>query len=167
LPPGRWAWRAAVQIGDDAGVVLPRDSVLVSRDGPGLALSDLAVGVDGASVLWQPTPSDTAFLTPFGMVPESRGAELYYEVTGAQTGASYAHEIAVYRLKGDQSVPERRPVVRLRFDEVAAGPIIHARRTLQLRRLKPGRYLLDVRVSGPDGSVDIRRREIRVLKTKG
>jgi GWxTD domain-containing protein len=167
LPPGRWAWRAAVQIGDDAGVVLPRDSVLVSRDGPGLALSDLAIGVDGASVLWQPTPSDTAFLTPFGMVPESRGAELYYEVTGAQTGASYAHEIAVYRLKGDQSVPERRPVVRLRFDEVAAGPIIHARRTLQLRRLKPGRYLLDVRVSGPDGSVDIRRREIRVLKTKG
>ena len=167
LPAGRWSWRAAVQTGNDVGVVLPRDSVLVARDGPALALSDLAIGVEGASVLWQATPSDTAYLTPFGMVPESREAELYYEVSGVQAGTTYAHEISVYRLKGDQSEPERRPVVRLRFDEVAGGTVIHARRTLQLRRLKPGRYLLDVRVSGPDGSGDVRRREIRVLKTRG
>jgi GWxTD domain-containing protein len=167
LPPGRWKWRAAVQIGEHTGVVLPHDSVLVARDEAGLALSDLAIGVDGASVMWQATPADTAFLTPFGMVPESRGAELYYEVSGARAGASYAHEIAVYRLKGEPSVPERRPVVRLRFDEAASGPVIHSRRTLQLRRLKPGRYLLDVRVSGPEGSSDERRREIRVLKTRG
>ena len=167
LPAGRYGWRGAVQIGENAGVVLPRDSVLVSREGPGLALSDLAIGVDGTSVLWQPTPSDTAYLTPFGMVPESRGAELYYEVLGANPGTSYVHAIAVYRLKGEESVPERAPVVRLRFDEVASGTAIHARRTLQLRRLKPGRYLLEVRVLGPDGSTDIRRREIRVLKAKG
>lgn len=167
LPAGRFSWRAAVQTGNDVGVVLPRDSVLVARDGPALALSDLAIGIEGASVFWQATPSDTAYLTPFGMVPESREAELYYEVSGVQAGRTYGHEISVYRLKGDRSEPERRPVVRLHFDEVAAGAVIHARRTLQLRRLKPGRYLLDVRVSGPDGSSDVRRREMRVLKTKG
>ena len=47
LPAGRWSWRAAVQTGNDVGVVLPRDSVLVARDGPALALSDLAIGVRG------------------------------------------------------------------------------------------------------------------------
>ena len=166
LPAGRWEWKAAVQMGDIAGVVLPRDTVLVSHDGAGLALSDLAIGVDGSSVLWKPTPSDTAYLTPFGMVPEGRGAELYYEVSGVRAGASYAHEIAVYLLKGDEAAPERRAVVRLRFDEVAADSVIHARRTLQLRRLKPGSYLLDVHVSGADGGTDVRRREFRVLKRR-
>jgi GWxTD domain-containing protein len=166
LPAGRWEWRAAVQLGEDAGEVLPRDSVVVSRDDAGVALSDLAIGVDGASVLWQPTATDTAYLTPFGMVPEGREAELYYEISGTRAGAAYTHEIAVYRIKGDQRELERRPVVRLHFAEAAAGAAVHARRTLQLRRLEPGRYLLEVRIAGPGGSTDVRRREIRVLKAR-
>ena len=34
LPPGRWSWRAAIEQGDDAGVVLPRDTVRARRCGP-------------------------------------------------------------------------------------------------------------------------------------
>ena len=164
LPPGRWAWRAAVQMGDEAGAVVPRDTVRVAALDDGLALSDLAIGAAGASAVWQPTPRDTAFLAPFGVVPEGREVELYYEASGARAGAVYAHEIAVYRLKGEPAVADRRPVVRLGFDEAAGDSIVRARRTLQLRRLKPGRYLLEVRMAGPDGSSDLRRREFRVLK---
>ncbi len=164
LPPGRWGWRAAVQIGGEAGAVLPRDTVRVA--GGGLALSDLAIGVEGASAMWQATPRDTAYMAPFGVVPEGREVELYYEASGARPGTGYAHQIAVYRLKGDPAVAERQPVVRLGFEESATDSIVRARRTLQLRRLRPGRYLLEVRVSGPGKAADVRRRELRVLKSR-
>jgi GWxTD domain-containing protein len=164
LPPGRWGWRAAVQIGDETGTVLPRDTVRVATLDDGLALSDLAIGAEGASAVWQPTPRDTAFLAPFGIVPEGKEVELYYEASGVRVGAVYAHQIAVYRLKGEQALAERRPVVRLGFDEAAGDPIVRARRTLQLHRLKPGRYLLEVRIGGRDGTSDVRRREFRVLQ---
>lgn len=166
LPPGTWDWRAAVQIGDDAGAVIPRDTIRVAPSGTGLSLGDLALGVVGASAIWLPTPVDTAHMTPFGIVLQGSELELYYEATGASPGANYAHEIAVYRLKGDPAVAGRRPVVRLGFTEAAADSIIRARRTLQLRRLKPARYLVEVRISGPDGFGDVRRREIRVLERK-
>ena len=166
LPAGLWGWRAAVQIGDDAGAVLPRDTVRVAASGEHLSLSDLALGAIGAAAVWLPTPGDTAYMTPFGIVREGSELELYYEASGARPGATYAHEIGVYRMKGDPAAAEHRPVVRLGFAETAAEPVIRARRTLQLRRLKPGRYLVEVRVTGPDGAADTRRREIRVLERK-
>ncbi|MEO7984921.1 MAG: GWxTD domain-containing protein [Gemmatimonadales bacterium] len=163
LPPGTWDWRAAVQIGEDAGAVLPRDTVRVAAAGGRLSLGDLALGVVGASAIWLPSPVDTAYMTPFGIVREGSELELYYEATGASPAARYAHEIAVYRLKGEPAVAERRPVVRVGFSEAAGDSVIRARRTLQLQRLKPGRYLVEVRVSGPDGLSDARRREIMVI----
>ncbi len=164
LRVGTWTWRAAVQMGSRIGTILPRDTVRVAPAGRGLALSDLAIGVAGAGAAWHPTPADTAYLTPFGMVPEGSEAELYYEAWGARANAKYSHQIAVYRMKGDPAEAERRPVVRLAFDESSADSVLRARRTLQLRRLKPGRYLLEVSVSGIEGESDVRRREFRVLK---
>lgn len=165
LPPGRWGWRAAVQIGDEAGTVLPHDTVRVAAHDDALALSDLAIGAAGASAVWKPAPRDTAFIAPFGVVPEGRDVELYYEASGVRAGAVYAHQIAVFRLKGTPAVAERRPVVRLGFDEATGDSLVRARRTLQLRRLKPGRYLLEVRITGRDGTSDLRRREFRVVET--
>ena len=163
LPAGRWDWRAALQVGDSTGTVVPRDTVRVAPAGTALALSDLALGAVGASAVWLPTAVDTAYLTPFGIVREGSELELYYEAAGAHPGAHYAHEIAVYRLKGDPARADHTPVVRLGFEEAAADSLIRARRTIQLRRLKPGRYLVEVRVTGPGGASDTRRREIRVL----
>jgi len=165
LPPGLWGWRAAVQIGDDAGAVLPRDTVRVTAGWGTLALSDLALGAVGSSAIWLPTLLDTAYMAPFGIVGEGSDLELYYEAAGAQSGASYAHEIGVYRLKGEPAVAERRPVVRLSFRETAADSVIRARRTIRLGRLKPGHYLVEVRLTGPDGTADARRREIRVRQS--
>jgi hypothetical protein len=164
LPPGLWTWRAALQLGDSLGVVLPRDTVRVTGPGSGIALSDLALGVRGASARWEPTPADSVLLTPFDLFREGSEVELYYEAAGVTEGTSYRHEIAVFRIKGEPGVAERRPVVTLGFDERAVGPLLRSHRVLRLARLKPGRYLIEVQVHGPDGQPVARRREFRVVR---
>jgi GWxTD domain-containing protein len=162
LPPGRWIWRAAIQMGDSLGVVLPRDTVRVSGREAGLRLSDLALGVPHASARWQPTPEDTVLLTPFDLFLEGAEVELYYEAVGAAVGTSYRHEIAVYRVKGDPGVAQRRPVVTLGFEERATDSLLRSHRVLQLARLKPGRYLIEVQVLTPGGTAVSRRREFQL-----
>ncbi len=166
LPPGRWNWRAAIQVGDSAGVVLPHDSVKVAGAGPGLALSDLALGIPEASARWMVAPGDTVLLTPFDLFREGAEVELYYEAAAAEAGGSYRHEIAVYRVRRPNGIPERRPVVALAFEERADGARIHAHRTLKLGRLHPGRYLVEVRLRGPDGATDTRRRLFRIVDAR-
>jgi GWxTD domain-containing protein len=164
LPSGRWTWRAALQVGDSLGVVLPRDTVRVTGAGAAIALSDLALGVRGASARWEPTPRDTVLLTPFDLFLEGSEVELYYEAAGAKEGATYRHEIAVFRMKGKPGLAERRPVVTLGFDERAIGPLLRSHRVLQLARLKPGRYLIEVQVRAPEAQPVTRRREFRVVR---
>ncbi len=165
LQPGLWTWRTAIQLGDSLGVVLPRDTVRVAGTGSAIALSDLALGVRGASARWEPTPEDTVLLTPFDLFREGSEVELYYEAAGVSEGTSYRHEIAVFRIKGEPGVAERRPVVTLGFDERAAGALLRSHRVLRLERLKPGRYLIEVQVGAPDGQPVARRREFRVVRS--
>jgi GWxTD domain-containing protein len=166
LPPGRWTWRAALQVGDSVGIVLPRDTVRVASAGR-LSLSDLALGIGGASARWEATPGDTVLLTPFDLFPEGAEVELYYEAGGAVPGTSYRHDIAVYRVRGDLGTAERRAVVTLGFDEPASDTLVRSHRVLQLARLKPGRYLVEVKLSTAEGEVVGRRREFMVVRPKG
>ncbi len=165
LPTGLWTWRAALQLGDSLGVVLPRDSVRVSGPGTALSLSDLALGVRGASARWQPSPRDTVLVSPFDRFREGSEVELYYETSGATGGARYHHEIAVYRIKDKSGIAERRPVVRVGFDSRAGGPLLRSHRVLQLARLRPGRYVIEVQVNEPGGKPVARRREFRVVRS--
>ncbi len=165
LRAGYWDWRAALSQGPDAGVVLPRDTVRVSAPGPGLALSDLALGVRAASARWLPTPADTVLLTPFNLFLEKSEVELYYEASGATPGTTYRHQIAVYRAK-DEGRLEARPVVTLGFEERADGPVVRANRTLQLGRLRPGTYVVEVKVTGAGSEPAVRRRQIRVVRVE-
>jgi len=162
-PVGHFAWRAAIEQGPDAGLVLPTDSVTVRSAGPALSLSDLALGIRAASARWAAAPADTVLLTPFSLFLAGSQVELYYEVAGAQAGAAYRHEIGVFRA-GREGGLEGRPEVTLRVDEAAQADVIRAHRTLQLARLKPGAYVVEVRVTAPDGTADVRRRAIRVIK---
>ena len=75
----------------------------------------------------------------------------------------YRHQIAVYRAKNDGRL-EARPVVTLGFEERADGPLVRAHRTLQLGRLKPGSYVVEVKVGGTAGEPAVRRRELRVVR---
>ncbi len=166
MPAGQWSWRAALEQGPGAGVVLPRDTVRVAPAGPSLSLSDLALGVRSASARWVAAPADTVLLTPFDLFVEGSEVQLYYEAAGASAGTSYRHEIGVFRVRGDPGRVDQRPVVALAFEESASEDVLHAHRTLQLRRLKPGTYVVEVRLVGADGRVEQRRREFRVVKAE-
>jgi hypothetical protein len=163
LPPGRWSYRAALQQGDDAGVVLPRDSVRVAgTDGASLSLSDIALGSPSRAVPWVTDAADTVLLAPSALFRKGAQVEVYYEASGARPQQMYRHEITVLRAEGRDS--RSRPLVSLSFEEEATDSVIRSHRTLRLERLKEGRYLVEVKVTEPDGSSRIRQRSLRLIK---
>ena len=163
LPPGRWGYRAALQQGDSTGVVLPRDSVRVgASDGASLELSDIALGSPGRAVSWITDVADTVLLAPSPRFRKGSDVGLYYEVTGATPGVTYRHEVSVLRL-GKRASDKGRPLVALSFDEEATDSVIRSHRTVRLQGLKEGSYLMEVKITGPEGSSQMRWRPIRVL----
>jgi hypothetical protein len=165
LPPGRWSYRAAVQEGDSGGVVLPRDWVQVApTDGVSLSLSDIALGSREAAVSWVTDAADTVLLAPSALFRKDAEVEIYYEVRGAAARQFYKHEITVLRWDRRKPAAKRRPLVSLAFDEEATSEIIRSRRTVRMESLKPGSYLVEVRVTAPEGSSQVRQRLIRLIE---
>jgi GWxTD domain-containing protein len=163
LPVGRWGYRASLQQGDSAGLVLPRDWVRVDNaDGSFLALSDLALGSPGRAVAWITDAGDRVLLAPTARFRRGAEAELYYEVRGARADLTYRHEITVFR-PGKAPSDRRRSLVAVSFDEKAQSTIIRSHRTVRLDRLKEGSYLMEVKVTAPDGSSRVRLRSLQVI----
>jgi hypothetical protein len=164
LPPGKWGYRALLQQGDSAGVILPRDSVdVATTDGGKLELSDLALGVKDRSVAWITDAADTVLLAPSKTFRKGSELELYYEVAGAIAGGTYRHEITVLRPEAGRST-RRRPLVALSFEEAAGESRIRSHRTVTLDRLKEGSYVVEVKVSGSGGPTEVRRRSIHIIQ---
>ena len=162
LPPGRWGYRAALQQGDSAGVVLPQDSVRVGNsNGVSLELSDIALGSPGRSVPWITEVADTVLVAPSSLFRKNSEVELYYEVRGATSGLVYRHEITVLRTEGRDR--KRRPLVSLSFEEEATDLVIRSHRTMRLERLKEGRYLVEVKITASDGSSQVRHRALTLI----
>ncbi len=162
LPPGRWSYRAAIQEGDSGGVLLPPDTVLVAHNGEvAPALSDIAMGTPGRAVPWRTDAGDTVLLAPSALFREKSQVVIYYEVRGVRTGAGYRHQIAVLRPGREDG--DQRPLVALSFEEVAASPVIRSRRVVRLDQLKHGSYIVEVRVSDPEGQQQVRRRIIHII----
>ena len=61
----------------------------------------------------------------------------------------YRHEISV--LPWNTRASKRAPLVSLSFEEEATSEVIRSRRTARLERLKPGNYVVEVKVTGPNG----------------
>jgi len=163
LPPGRWSYRAALQQGDSAGVVLPPDSVRVGNvDGTALELSDIALGSPGRAVSWITEVAGTVLLAPSSLFRKGAEVELYFEARGAIPGLMYRHEITVSR-SGKRPSYRKRPLVAVSFDEKATASVIRSHRTVRLDRLKEGSYLLQVKITAPDGSWQMRQRPIRLI----
>lgn len=165
LPLGRWSWRAALETTRTTGVVLPRDTVLVTEGAePGISLSEVAIGIPGASAVWVTRSGEAVPLTPFDRVAEGSAIGLYYELSGAVPGARYSHQIVVLRYHPDSPRGDRTPVLALAYDAEATGSLVGVRRTVGLGRLRRGDYVVEVRVRGPDARTVSRRREIEIVK---
>jgi GWxTD domain-containing protein len=163
LPPGKWRYRASLQQGDSAGMVLPRDSVEVANTrAQSIQLSDIALGSRGRAISWVNDAADTVLLAPTSLLRKKSDVELYYEATGAQTGLRYRHEITVLRAE-ERRTRRRQPLVALSFEEEAATPIIRSHRSVSVSRLKEGRYVIEIRISGESGAAAVRRREFTII----
>jgi hypothetical protein len=55
-------------------------------------------------------------------------------------------------------------LVSLSFEEGATGEVIRSRRIIRLERLKPGNYVVEVKVMAPDGGFQVRQRAIRLIE---
>ncbi|HEY4649525.1 MAG TPA: hypothetical protein VIG95_10455, partial [Gemmatimonadales bacterium] len=166
--PGALHYRLAIQQGEAAGVILPLDSVRVGPPAPtGLSLSDLALGSRSANLNWRRAPDDTVLLNPLRTYKRSEEMELYYEIDGLRP-APYTVELTV-RKKGSAGGLFRKifggngAAIRLQFQEQATTSQVSTHRQLQLNRLKPGDYILELVVVDSSGRKDRRTQEFQVV----
>jgi hypothetical protein len=172
VPPGTYTYRLAVQEGEDAGVVLPRDSLRVGRPTSAtLALSDLVLGNRSTNLYWRRTAEDTVVFNPLRTFRRNEDMELYYEVEGVAAGSKYDVRIAVRKQGKSGGLLKKvfgggSAQLSLKFDETAGFPITATHRSLQLNKLKPGYYSLEVEVQDAQGRRDRRAQAFQVVDDK-
>jgi GWxTD domain-containing protein len=169
VPPGSYTYRLAVQQGEEAGVVLPKDTLRVGRPtSTALALSDLVLGDRSTNLYWRRTPSDTVVFNPLRTYRRNEAMELYYEVEGVSAGSKYDVRIAVRKQGGGGGLLKKvfgggSAQMSLKFDETASFPVTTTHRSLRLNKLKPGHYVLEVGVQDEQGRSDRRSRPFQVV----
>jgi len=168
---GSLRYRLAIQQGEAAGVSLPTDSVRVGPTAPTtLSLSDLVLGSRSANLAWRRTPEDTVLLNPLRTYRRSEEMELYYEIDGLRP-SPYTVELTIKK-KGSSGGLFRKifggggAALRLKFQEQATTPRVSSHRSLQLSRLKPGSYVLNLMVVDANGRRDRRAQEFQVVEEK-
>ncbi|MBA3258576.1 MAG: GWxTD domain-containing protein, partial [Gemmatimonadales bacterium] len=170
VPPGRHQYRLAIQQGEESGVILPRDTVRVGQPtSAALSLSDLVVGSRGTNLYWRRTEQDTVMFNPLRTFKRNEDMELYYEVEGLSTGTPYTVRIAVRKQGGGGGIFRKifgggGAVISLKFDDQATFPVASSQRTLNLDRLKPGEYTLEVVVDDGNGRTDRRAADFEVVE---
>jgi GWxTD domain-containing protein len=169
VPTGRYEYRLAIQQGEEAGIVLPRDTVRVG--GPSsvtLGLSDLVLGSRSANLVWRRSEQDTVLFNPLQTFKRAEEMQLYYEVQGLQPGSSYEVRLAVRKQGGSGGLFRKifgggGAAISLKFDSRATAMVESAHRGLQLEKLKPGMYVLEVEVTDAGGHRDQRLRPFQVV----
>jgi hypothetical protein len=171
VPTGSIKYRLAIQQGEAAGVTIPRDSVRVGPvNSAALSLSDLVLGTRTANLTWRRTDDDTVLFNPLRTYRRSDEMELYYEIEGLKP-TPYTVELTV-RKKGSSGGLFKKifggggAALRIKFDEQATTSTVSTHRRLNLDRLKPGNYVLELLVADAEGRKDRRRQEFQVVEEK-
>jgi GWxTD domain-containing protein len=170
VPPGQLQYRLAIQQGEESGTILPRDTVRVGQPtSTALSLSDLVLGSRGTNLFWRRTEKDTVLFNPLRTFKRSDEMQLYYEVEGLSSGTPYTVRIAVRKRGGGGGLFRKifgggGAQISLKFDEQATFPVASSQRTLDLDRLKPGHYTLEVVVDDGQGRTDRRATDFEVVE---
>ena len=170
VPTGRFEYRLAIQQGEESGLVLPRDTVRVGGlSSTGLALSDLVLGSRTTNLTWHRSEQDTVRFNPLQTFKRSEEMQLYYEVGGLRPGGAYEVRLAVRKQGGGGGLFRKifgggGAALSLKFEARATESFESAHRGLQLERLKPGTYVLEVTVTDNEGRKDQRARSFQVVE---
>lgn len=170
--PGKFEYRLAIQQGEESGILLPRDTVRVGQPtSASLSLSDLVLGSRNTNLFWQRTPEDTVVFNPLRTFKRDEDMQLYYEVEGLSEGTEYTVRIAVRKPGGSGGLFKKifgggGAQISLKFDERASFPVTSTSRSLNLDKLKPGNYTLEVQVEDAQGRTDRRAQEFQVVEAE-
>jgi GWxTD domain-containing protein len=167
LEPGQYRYRLLVTSldGTEGDLVFDRLHVdNLDARASRFAVSDVVVGRSGSGLTWVPPSGDTIWLNPLNRFPEGSAAELYYEVYGLRTGATY-HTVVRLEKEGGRSIfaairglfgGGRSPVL-LEFDAPADGPITRVHRGIALRDVSKGNYRLTLVLTDPASGARVTR----------
>ncbi len=170
VPPGKYDYRLAIQQGEEAGIVLPRDTVRVGQPtAASLSLSDLVLGSRATNLFWRRTADDTVTFNPLRTYKRNEDMDLFYEVEGLSAGTPYTVRITAKRKGGGGGLFKKifgggSAAISLKFEEQGAFPVGTSHRNLKLESLKPGNYLLEVVVDDGQGRTDRRSQEFQVVE---
>lgn len=162
LPPGEYTVQMALNA-DERGTILPNQHVTVAAmAGTRLALSDLVLGTRRTPLTVPTSLGDTAWVNPTRRFARGAPMQLYLEVAGLAADTRYDVELAFVR---PGTAPSRdRTALKLSFAGVHPGGTAGIEREVNLSRLDPGRYRLEVTVRTADGTRALRQREFTVVR---
>jgi tetratricopeptide (TPR) repeat protein len=143
LPVGAGTWDVRLLVTQpkvDAGGAIERREVTLAAGGT-LGLSDLVFGREGSGLRWQ-SAGGTVPLSPLDAYPRSGSVEVYYELSGAESGRHYQTQLELAGVSGDA-----KGDVRLGFSEQANGTLLRLRRSVALDPIKGGQYRMTVTVT--------------------
>jgi hypothetical protein len=144
-----------IQDGDSVGTLLPIRSFEVLSPGR-LALSDLAIGVRTQPWQVQSVSGESVALLPLGLLWRTATAEVAYEISSS-SAAPVRSQITLMRADDRAAVISNQEVVQ----PARAGRRL-VRHVLELHKLKPGFYRIEVTVSEAQGGLARRSREFDV-----
>jgi GWxTD domain-containing protein len=168
VPHGTLHYRMALQESADAGVVLPTDTVEVDQGRRGLALSDLVLGARPIHLSWAQANGDTVYFNPLDSFTPDENLELYYEVYGLPAGTAYQTQLSVKKKGGGGFLGlfGGGTAISLTSSEHATADLVRVQRSLDLKRLKPGSYTLEVKVSARGYPTMKQKQEFQVTQPR-
>jgi hypothetical protein len=157
VPPG--VYRLQMSVADtlgEKGAARVLGGIPVPAFTGDLELSDLVLGIEGSSLMWNRSPGSRFPLNARNAWTPAEAMEVGFEMEGLPAGTPYKVKIAIADLGADSTRPPRASV---EFENQASGTRELVTQSLGLRALRPGRYLLTVTVTAGDRSI---RRERRI-----
>jgi hypothetical protein len=144
--PGVSAWSVVLRLDTLASGRVFNTSVPVIGQSV-VVLSDLVLGVSGSEVEWRPATGPVA-LAPLGVFDRKRPVTLFFQVKSGLAAESARTSLALFRI----GVDEERAALRLSFQGRILPGLNEVRRELDLGRLEPGNYRLEVLLDGIEGA---------------
>jgi GWxTD domain-containing protein len=155
LPVGRVRIGLAFEDGDSVGTLLPVRSFELQLPGA-VTLSDLAVGMPGKPWHAETTLGDRVAMLPLGTLRRNEAAEVAYEIL-APADVPISSQLTLMRSDDRAGVVSSE---RIEEKSVAGRRLV--RHPLDLKKLKPGLYRLEVTVTTGRGGLARRWKEFEV-----
>jgi GWxTD domain-containing protein len=168
LPPGAYNARVVIEESplrspetndslrvDSRGAVVGRDSMIVSRAGDSLVMSDIVPGLERGGLTWD-HGGQTVALNPLSVWRRGEPIEVYYELAGLVPDGRLRTQIRV--MKGSDSTH----AVTLSFSDDVHRARQAFRRTLGTSRLSAGSYTIEVAVTSASGEAIVRRTTVEI-----